>query len=52
MLNMAAHCNKLAAAQWLREQGAESPVAFDRWRPWSTEVLEWAIAEGCTTPLI
>jgi hypothetical protein len=51
MLNMAAYCNKLAAAQWLREQGAEWPVAFDRWRPWSAEVLAWALDEGCTKPL-
>jgi Ankyrin repeats (3 copies) len=52
MLDIAARNNKLAAAKWLRDQGAEWPDAFDRWRPWSDEVLAWARTEGCTTSLI
>jgi hypothetical protein len=40
--------NKLAAAQWLRAQGAEWPAVFKR--QWSSEVLAWARAEGCDTP--
>jgi Ankyrin repeats (3 copies) len=43
MLDTAAVCNQLAAAKWLREQGAEWPVAFNEnpWvnEPWSPEVL-------------
>eukprot|EP00953_Heterococcus_sp_UTEX-ZZ885_P016771 9409-Heterococcus_DN1.PRE.3 len=42
--------NKLAAAQWLREQGAEWPTALSL-RYWKGEVLAWARAEGCTTPI-
>jgi hypothetical protein len=49
LLNDAAACNKLAAAKWLREQGAEWPTA-PKWQQWSAEVLEWARAEGCPTP--
>jgi hypothetical protein len=47
LLNEAASHNQLAAAQWLKEQGAEWPAAFG-WASWSDEVLEWARAEGCT----
>eukprot|EP00953_Heterococcus_sp_UTEX-ZZ885_P011568 6701-Heterococcus_DN1.PRE.1 len=49
MLNIAARNNKLAAAKWLRDQGAEWPAAFG-WPRWSAAVLAWARAEGCTTP--
>jgi hypothetical protein len=31
MLNTAANCNQLAAAKWLREQGAEWPTALGGW---------------------
>jgi hypothetical protein len=48
LLNDAAACNKLAAAKWLREQGAERPTA-PKWQQWSAEVFEWARAEGCPT---
>jgi Ankyrin repeats (3 copies) len=48
MLSYAGGHNKLAAAQWLREQGAQWPTAFTL--PWNGKVLEWARAEGCTTP--
>jgi hypothetical protein len=42
--------NELAAAKWLREQGAEWPTSFLSYRhPWHSDVLEWARAEGCTT---
>jgi hypothetical protein len=50
MLDTAGRYDKLAAAQWLRARGAAWPTAF-RKGPWSTEVLAWARAEGCTTPL-
>jgi hypothetical protein len=49
MLNMAALNQKLGAAVWLQEQGADWPVTF-RYHPWSGEALAWARAEGCTTP--
>jgi hypothetical protein len=47
MLNEAGSHNQLAAAQWLKEQGAQWPAVFG-WQRWSDEVLEWARAEGCT----
>jgi hypothetical protein len=47
MLNYASSYNKLAAAKWLRQQGAEWPSTFRC--PWRGEVLEWARAEGCMT---
>jgi hypothetical protein len=55
MLNVAGACNKLAAAQWLKQQGAEWPamLKWEGWRgesTWSGEVLTWARAEGCTSP--
>eukprot|EP00953_Heterococcus_sp_UTEX-ZZ885_P040205 20562-Heterococcus_DN1.PRE.3 len=40
--------NRLAAAKWLREQGAEWPMVF-AYNPWRNKVLEWATAEGFTT---
>jgi hypothetical protein len=51
MLNIAGAHNKLAAAKWLRDQGAAWPAAL-RWQPkqWSGETLTWARAEGCTSP--
>jgi hypothetical protein len=51
MLTAAAHYNKLTAAKWLREQGAEWPTKFKKWYPWRSEVLEWARVEGCITPM-
>eukprot|EP00953_Heterococcus_sp_UTEX-ZZ885_P027613 14795-Heterococcus_DN1.PRE.1 len=48
-LDTAGHYNKLAAAKWLRDQGAQWPTAFTL--PWRGEVLAWARAEGCTTPI-
>jgi hypothetical protein len=50
LLNVAASGHKLAVAKWLRAQGAEWPAVFSL-RPWSGEVLAWARAEGCTTPI-
>jgi hypothetical protein len=48
MLNAAG--NKLAAAQWLRQQGAEWPdLLYYLISRWSGETLEWARAEGCTS---
>jgi hypothetical protein len=53
MLKTAGACNKLAAAQWLRQQGASWPeVLRARTRvkndvAWSGDVLLWARAEGC-----
>jgi hypothetical protein len=48
--------NKLLAAQWLRQHGAEWPTllqyqyAFCEARIWSDDVIAWARAEGCTAP--
>jgi hypothetical protein len=51
MLNMAGVFGQLAAAQWLRQQGAEWPdVLSFLGMPWSEAVLAWARAEGCTSP--
>jgi hypothetical protein len=51
MLKSAGARNHLAAAQWLRTQGAQWPaVLSDYSRPWQGEVLAWARAEGCTAP--
>jgi hypothetical protein len=47
MLDIAGQNNKLAAAKWLREQGAEWPTVFG-WHTWSSEVIAWARAEVCT----
>jgi hypothetical protein len=45
-------CTRLAAAQWLRQQGAEWPrkLCYEG-RPWSEELVAWARAEGCTSPV-
>jgi hypothetical protein len=46
----------LAAAQWLRQQGAPWPAAlyirnyFNQRLAWHGEVLAWARAEGCDSP--
>jgi hypothetical protein len=49
LLNTAAGYNRLAAAKWLREQGAEWPAAFAQRRPGLT-VLVWARTEGYSPP--
>eukprot|EP00953_Heterococcus_sp_UTEX-ZZ885_P018319 10228-Heterococcus_DN1.PRE.6 len=46
----------LAVAQWLRAQGAEWPPRLSALiggglQQWEGAVLEWARAEGCTSPL-
>jgi hypothetical protein len=52
MLKIAGVHNKLAAAKWLRHEGAAWPNELSYWRqPWSGDVLEWARAEGCTAPV-
>jgi hypothetical protein len=50
LLNYAGAYNHLAAAQWLRQQGAEWPAKLATSRAWSGEMLAWARAEGCTAP--
>jgi hypothetical protein len=52
MLNRAGEYNHLAAAQWLRQQGAEWPDEFGNpWTGyWFEEVLDWARAVGRTSP--
>eukprot|EP00953_Heterococcus_sp_UTEX-ZZ885_P031703 16610-Heterococcus_DN1.PRE.7 len=53
MLNAAGsgYYRKLAAAKWLRQQGAEWPAVLKYGAiPWSTHVLQWARDEGCTSP--
>jgi hypothetical protein len=57
MLNAAGANNKLAAAQWLRQQGAEWPAVLQyaytvgQLKQWRGSVLEWARTAGCTSPL-
>jgi hypothetical protein len=50
-LDGAAIRNKLAAARWLREQGAQWPSASD-WFSWSSDAQAWSIAEGYTAPAV
>ena len=51
MLNVAGAYNNIAAADWLRQQGAEWPAVLHYGRqPWSGDALLWARAEGCTSP--
>jgi hypothetical protein len=47
MLDYAGAFNRLAAAQWSREQGAEWPTVL-RFGVWGSDVLAWAVAEGFT----
>jgi hypothetical protein len=50
-LRIAGAFDQLAAAQWVRQQGAEWPsVLRYREKPWLAEVVAWARAEGCTAP--
>jgi hypothetical protein len=49
MLNAAGKYNKLPAARWLRQQGAEWPRRLYWYGVWSEDALEWARAEGCTS---
>jgi hypothetical protein len=53
VLRIAGACNKLAAAKWLRQQGAQWPAAL-RWtgKVWPDDALEWARAEGCISPIV
>jgi hypothetical protein len=57
MLNIAGAYNKLEAAQWLRQQGAEWPpmLMYKRYSTgtglqWQGDALAWAREEGCTAP--
>jgi hypothetical protein len=56
MLMVAGVGSKLADAKWLRQQGAEWPavlsVTMDNtiWN-WQGDVLAWARANGCTSPI-
>jgi hypothetical protein len=47
MLSRAGTHNKLAAAQWLRQQGAQWTPVLERW---PAKMRAWATAEGCTAP--
>jgi hypothetical protein len=56
LLFIAGTSNQLAAAQWLRAQGAEWPDVLSlevegELKQWEGAVLEWARAAGCTAPL-
>jgi hypothetical protein len=51
-LNSAGAHNKLQAAQWLRQHGAQWPAELkDTGMQWRDDVLAWARAEGCTSPI-
>jgi hypothetical protein len=55
-LNNAAANNQLQTAQWLRQHGAQWPAVlsyglFPLKCQWSGDVLAWARAEGCTSPM-
>jgi hypothetical protein len=49
MLYRTAWYHNLAAAKWLRQQGAEWPAVYTG-IPWEGRFLEWAISEGFTPP--
>ena len=54
-LDNAGASNDLQAAQWFRQHGAQWPAVLGRFAyphcdQWSPELLEWARAEGCTSP--
>jgi hypothetical protein len=54
MLNFAGSHGNLAAAKFLRQHGADWPAVLERGHmntPWCGEVLKWARAEGCTSPI-
>jgi hypothetical protein len=52
VLQVAGINGQLAAAQWCRQREAEwPPVLQHDGRPWQGEVLEWARAAGCTSPV-
>jgi ankyrin repeat protein len=51
MLNAAGVYDWIVAAKWLRQQGAEWPAVLRfSFADWSGNVLQWARAEGCTSP--
>jgi hypothetical protein len=55
-LNRAGSSDKLQAAQWLRERGAEWPAVLAHGEEpfveqWYGDTLAWARAEGCTSPV-
>jgi hypothetical protein len=53
LLGIAGTCNHLAAAKWLRQRGAEWPAVlrYKKVYVWHGSTLEWARAEGCTSPV-
>jgi hypothetical protein len=53
LLQAAGAHKRLAAVQWLREQGAAWPARLrDRWgKQWRGPCLEWARFEGCDSPV-
>jgi hypothetical protein len=60
MLNAAGGVDELNAAKWLRQRGAEWPSVLcfvrkdeygdERVHEWAYDSLDWARAEGCTSP--
>jgi hypothetical protein len=52
LLSFAGARNQLAAAQWLRQQGAAWPDVLRqrRFGAWTGDTLTWARTEGCTSP--
>jgi hypothetical protein len=51
MLSVADAHSKLAAAQWLRAQGAEWPAILQYSEiTWPIEMIPWAKAQGCSAP--
>jgi hypothetical protein len=53
LLTMAGASEQLATAEYLRQQGAEwPPVLSLEGQNWTGEVLAWASAGGCTSPVL
>jgi hypothetical protein len=55
--NHAGTSKSLRAAQWLRQHGAEWPLALSAGEepyihPWSADMIAWARAEDCTSPAV
>jgi hypothetical protein len=54
LLRTAASNSNLAAAKWLRQQGAAWPAKLvnDNGKAWPGESLAWARAQGCIVPAV
>jgi hypothetical protein len=51
LLNAAGYYSSMSAASWLRQHGAEWPAVLKfGGTAWNADAVQWARAEGCTSP--